>query len=47
MLYNLLMRLIEKGQTEGLSEKIDVFFAVGRINETEYKELVELLNKGV
>lgn len=46
MLYNLLIRLIDKGQTEGLSEKIDVFFAVGRITETEYKELVELLNKG-
>lgn len=47
MLINVLKRLIEKGQTEGLSEKIDVFFAVGKITETEYNELVELLNKGV
>ena len=46
MIFNILTRLIEKGQTEGLADKIDVFFAVGKITEDEYKALLELLNKG-
>ena len=36
-------RLIERGQTAGLAEKIDIFYALGRITEAEYKELTELL----
>lgn len=43
MLYRTLKKLIEKKQTDGLAEKIDIFFAVGKISETEYNELVELL----
>ena len=43
MLYRVLMRLIEKGQTDGLGEKIDVFFAVGKLTEAEYGELTALL----
>lgn len=46
MLFKVLTRLIEKGQTEGLTVKIDVFYATGRITEDEYKELTTLLNKG-
>lgn len=45
MLYRVLLRLIERGQTEGLSEKIDVFYAAGKLTEDEYNNLVELLNK--
>ena len=44
MLYRTLRRLIEMGNTEGLEEKIDVFFAVSKLTETEYKELMALLN---
>ena len=43
MLYRTLKRMIERGQTAGLAEKIDVFYALGRITEAEYKELTELL----
>lgn len=43
MLYRTRKRLIERGQTAGLAEKIDVFYALGRITEAEYKELSELL----
>lgn len=43
MLYRTLKKLVEKGQTEGLAEKIDIFFAAGKLTEAEYTELVELL----
>lgn len=45
MLFNVLKRMIERNQTEGLMEKIDIFFAAGKLTETEYSELNELLNK--
>jgi hypothetical protein len=44
MLYRTLKALIAKGKTEGLSEKIDVFYATGKLTETEYNELTELLS---
>ena len=43
MLYRTCKRLIERGQTAGLADKLDVFYAIGRITEAEYKELIELL----
>jgi len=43
MLYRICKRLIERGQTAGLADKLDVFYALGRITEAEYKELTELL----
>lgn len=43
MLYRTLKRLIEKGQTEGLEEKIDIFFAAGKLTQAEYTELIEML----
>lgn len=43
MLYRICKRLIECGQTAGLADKLDVFYALGRITEAEYKELIELL----
>ena len=43
MLYRVLVRLIEAGQTEGLAEKIDVFFAYGKLTEQEYLELLAML----
>ena len=43
MLYRTLKRLIELGRTEGLADKLDIFFAAGKLTEAEYAELVELL----
>lgn len=43
MLYRTLKRMIERGQTDGLEEKIDIFFAVGKLTEAEYNELTALL----
>lgn len=43
MLYILLRQLIKSGQTDGLAEKIDVFFAKGRISLEEYNELTAML----
>ena len=45
MLYRVIKRVIEKGQTEGLAEKIDVLWIAGKISKEEYDELVALLNK--
>lgn len=44
MLYRVLKRMIENGQTDGIEEKIDVFFATGKLSEPEYTELVGMLN---
>ena len=43
MLYRVIKRMIEKGQTDGLAEKIDVFFAAGKLSEAEYNELTAML----
>lgn len=46
MLFKVLKRLVEKGQTEGLSEKLDIFYAADKISKEEYEELSALINKG-
>ncbi len=43
MLYRVLLRMIERGQVEGIEEKIDVFYAAGKLTEAEYNELINLL----
>lgn len=43
MLYRTIKRLIELGRTEGLAEKIDIFFAAGKLSSEEYSELTEML----
>ena len=45
MLYRTLKRMIERGQTANLAEKLDVFYAMGRITEAEDKELTEMLDE--
>ncbi len=45
MLFRMIKRLIELGQTEGLAEKIDVFFAYGKLTEQEYLDLLTMLNQ--
>lgn len=46
MLYKTLKRLKERnGLTDDLKNKIDVFFAVGRITEEQYNELMDVNKK--
>lgn len=43
MLYRTLKRMIERGQTDGLETKIDIFFAAGKLTEEEYQDLTAML----
>lgn len=43
MLYRVLKRVIERGQTEGLAEKLDIFFAAGKLTKDQYEELAGML----
>ena len=43
MLYTILERMIARGTTVGLQEKLDIFYAVGRLTETEYQTLTTML----
>lgn len=43
MLYRVLKRMIERGQTEGLADKLDVFYAAGKLTEAQYTELTAML----
>lgn len=36
MLYRTLNRMIERGNMEGIEEKLDIFFAAGKLTEEEY-----------
>lgn len=43
MLYKVLKRMIERGQIDGMAEKLDVFYATGKITEAQYTELTQML----
>ena len=43
MTYTLCKRLIEAGRTDNMPNKLDIFFAVGRITDDEYIELTGML----
>lgn len=46
MLYKTLKKLKERnGLTEDLKNKIDIFFATGRITEEQYNELMDVVVK--
>lgn len=47
MLYTILKRRIQRGYTDGMGEKLDIFFAADKITTDEYQELVELLNSNI
>ena len=48
MLYITLLKLKERnGLTDDLKNKIDVFFAVGRITEDQYNELMNVGERNV
>ena len=44
MLFRTLKRMIERGQIEGVEEKMDIFFAAGKLTQEEYNELLALLH---
>ena len=44
MLYSTLKRMIERGQTDGIETKLDIFYAAGKISEAEYSELIGMLS---
>ena len=44
MTYKLCLRLIEAGRTEGLADKIDVYYAANRLNTKEYEDLISKLS---
>lgn len=44
MLYHTLKRMIQRGQTEGMEEKLDVFYAADKLTGEEYAELTALLH---
>lgn len=43
MLYRTLKRMIERGQTAGMAEKLDIFFAADKLTEAQYTELTAML----
>lgn len=45
MLYRTLKRMIERGNTVGMAEKLDIFFAADKLTEAEYQELTSMLEK--
>lgn len=45
MLYRTLKRMIERGNTYGMEEKLDIFFAADKLTEAEYQELTAMLEK--
>lgn len=46
MLYRTLKRMIERGNTDGMAEKLDIFFAANKLSEAEYLELTAMLEGG-
>lgn len=43
MLYRTLKRMIERGQTVGMADKLDVFYAADKLTQAEYTELTGML----
>lgn len=48
MLYKTLLKLKERnGLTDDLKNKIDIFFATGRITEEQYNELMDVKSEEI
>ena len=43
MLYRILKRMLEKGCTVGMSEKLEVFLRAGKLTREEYVILMEMI----
>lgn len=44
MLYTVCRNMILLGKTEDLEPKLDVFYAVGKLTDAEYNELIGMLH---
>ena len=44
MLYRTIKRMIERGQMDGIEERTDVLYALGKLSAEEYKELLAMLH---
>lgn len=44
MLYRTLTRMLQRGQIEGMGEKLDIFFAADKLTQAEYTELTAALS---
>lgn len=44
-MYEMCRKLIEKGRTDGLAEKIGKLYLLDQLSEEQYTELMGLLNK--
>ena len=44
MLYRTLKRMIERGQTAGMEDKLDIFYAANKLTEAQYAELIGMLS---
>ena len=45
MTYKLCLKLIAVGKTDRLADKIDVYFAAGRLTEEQYTDLISRLSE--
>lgn len=45
MLYRTLKRMIERGNTSGMAEKLDIFYAADKLTEAQYLELTAMLEE--
>lgn len=43
MLYRTLKRLLEKGRTDSMAQKLEIFFSASKLTQAEYTELREML----
>lgn len=43
MIYQVCKKLIQLGKTEGLADKIDVYYLAERLTKEQYEELMDLL----
>lgn len=43
MLYRTLKRMIQRGQKDGMAEKLDIFFAANKLSLEQYTELNALV----
>nr|DAI02087.1 MAG TPA: RNA-directed RNA polymerase catalytic subunit [Bacteriophage sp.] len=41
MLYKVLLRMVAKGMGEELRDKIDTLYALGRLSDAQYRELIK------
>lgn len=44
-LINTIKRMVERGQTKGLQEKLDMFVLGERISKEEYQQLTDIIKK--